>query len=451
MKTQDRSNPPVTAKILHEITKRWGVAKTQWVVELCFEDLFTWNTWMYAERTNSVAQARPHALASTANKQMYADTSMQAQVQTNSTSPLPPRMLAWGSSPYTYAPDGHAAPYSLSPPSTYGGAATGGGGGAAGLESGLDNGPTNGVPFDSERHVQDQYDAGYTGMYLMDCLAQIELAKIVGRNDAAAVLQARFDSVNTAMLSTLWNETAGWFQNKETVENKRPLTKMAPTNFYPLLVGPALGPSEEQAATTVVKHLTNASRFSVWPTGKVPTDPRHAPPPGEARPLVQWYTAKDGRAFPLPNSPHHLCVNVTCSQDQWMPGSYIQRLHAQIRIEGYGLATLPPSYNLDEVVGDKKKKKKGALATLVPLYDYSCSNASVNDSWVDYALGPAGWKPGLCTLSSSTPCLYVYAAQNNEAHSNLVRPGNCFLYWRVCLLLSLSLSLFYLTFLVFFP
>jgi hypothetical protein len=66
-KTQDRSNPPVTATILHKITQRWGAAATQWVVELCFEDLFIWNTWMWAQRTET-----------------------------------PLRMLAWGSSTYTY-------------------------------------------------------------------------------------------------------------------------------------------------------------------------------------------------------------------------------------------------------------------------------------------------------------------------------------------------------------
>jgi hypothetical protein len=49
-KTRDRSNPPVTAKILHEITKRWGANRTRWVVELCFDDLLNWNTWMYTRR-----------------------------------------------------------------------------------------------------------------------------------------------------------------------------------------------------------------------------------------------------------------------------------------------------------------------------------------------------------------------------------------------------------------
>ena len=49
-------------------------------------------------------------------------------------------------------------------------------------------------------------------MYLMDCKAQIALAKMIGRDDAAATLQARFDTVNKAMLKTLWNESAGYFQ-----------------------------------------------------------------------------------------------------------------------------------------------------------------------------------------------------------------------------------------------
>ena len=52
------------------------------------------------------------------------------------------------------------------------------------------------------RYVQDEYDAGYTGLFLMDCLAQIELAKMVGRTDAVATLQARFDKVNAGMLKT---------------------------------------------------------------------------------------------------------------------------------------------------------------------------------------------------------------------------------------------------------
>ena len=65
---------------------------------------------------------------------------------------------------------------------------------------------------------------------------------------------------------------------------------MAPTHFYPLIVGPEVGPSESQAAATIIKHMTNPVRFAVWPSGDPPTD--HPPPIDGTRPLVafaQWY------------------------------------------------------------------------------------------------------------------------------------------------------------------
>ena len=49
-KTRTSTQPPVTAKALHEIVKRWGPNRTRWAVELCFDDLYNWNTWMYTQR-----------------------------------------------------------------------------------------------------------------------------------------------------------------------------------------------------------------------------------------------------------------------------------------------------------------------------------------------------------------------------------------------------------------
>ena len=34
LKSRDRSNPPVTANILHKITQRWGAERTKWAVGL---------------------------------------------------------------------------------------------------------------------------------------------------------------------------------------------------------------------------------------------------------------------------------------------------------------------------------------------------------------------------------------------------------------------------------
>eukprot|EP00041_Stephanoeca_diplocostata_P022284 m.529731 g.529731 ORF g.529731 m.529731 type:complete len:1108 (+) comp22020_c0_seq2:118-3441(+) len=349
-KSRDRSNPPVTAKVLHEIIKRWGVNdRTQWVVDLCFDDLFTWNTWMYTQRRET-----------------------------------PLGMLSWGSNPFRYAPDGIGS-----------GSDRGNGGGAATLESGLDNGPmTSGVPFNTTGlYLQDEYDAGYTGMFLMDCRAQIALAKIAGRPDAVGVLQERFDTVNKAMLATLWNETAGFFQNKLSA-NLQAVPHIAPTSFYPLLVGPRDGPSEAQAAKTIAMHLTNVTKFGVWPSASPPED--LVLPPDEARPLIQWYSQKCARGYGCPDSPHHLCCQLKCSlgEAEEVGTGYIQRMHAKVRYEGAALASIPAGMPDTDVI---------------PLHEYNCTGSR----GVDFALGPVGWTPapgsGSCVqIVGVHPAMYVF-------------------------------------------
>ena len=140
------------------------------------------------------------------------------------------------------------------------------------------------TPFNkSGLYLQDEYDAGYTGMFLMDCQAQIALAKLIGRESAIPVLQARFATVNKAMLAHLWSEERGYFMNKLSDAVLTPVEHMAPTSFYPLLVGPADGPSEAQAVTMVERHLTNNSRFAVWANGTAPVD--HPVRPSQPRVL----------------------------------------------------------------------------------------------------------------------------------------------------------------------
>ena len=87
---------------------------------------------------------------------------------------------------------------------------------------------------------------------------------MLGRTDAAAELQLRFDTVNATMLANLWNDTAGVFQNYLSTP-LQPSHLTAPTHFYPLLAGPKSGPSEAQVATTVQKSLTNPAKMAVWP------------------------------------------------------------------------------------------------------------------------------------------------------------------------------------------
>ena len=239
-----------------------------------------------------------------------------------------------------------------------------------------------------------------TGMYLMDCQAQIALAKMIGRDDAAATLQARFDTVNKAMLKTLWNESAGYFQNKLSAD-LAPVDRMAPTHFYPMLAGPEAGPSADQVKTTIKKHLTNPKRFAVWPTGDFPTD--HPVPPAEARPLVQWASKSCDQGGG--GCVHTLCCQLRCNFDQ--------RGMQKLRYEGMGIASLPTSDGLES-------------DQLRPLFVYACGA-----NGTDLTLGPADWKPshGHCARASSNgttsdfpsaAAMYVLQSRTGPSAADLV-------------------------------
>jgi hypothetical protein len=254
-----------------------------------------------------------------------------------------------------------------------------------------------GVPFNqSGLDLQDEYDAGYTGMFLMDCRAQIALAGMLGRTDAAAVLQSRFDTVNDAMKRLLWNETAGYFQNKLSDAALTPVERMAPTHFYPMLAGPKAGPTEQQVKVTVEKHLTNPARFAVWPAGEPPAD--HPVPPEEARPLIQWRNKTTGA--------HVLCCQLACN--------FEMRRQQKTRYEGMAPGSLhtPPT-----------AAAPGSSPGLVALYSYACGGEGGNGT--DMALGPMGWKPhagGPCALvqdadGRSTPSLYAYGDRSKAGAS----------------------------------
>lgn len=145
----------------------------------------------------------------------------------------------------------------------------------------------DGLPFNlTGLYLQDAYDAGYTGLFLMDCKALIQLAQFLQRDAAATELQRRFNIVDAAMHTTLWDESRGSFVNKHSAD-LTVIDRMAPTHFYPLLAATS---NENQVRTMIKRHLTNATRFAVWPTGSPPEPP---PPPASSRPLVQWVQRRD--------------------------------------------------------------------------------------------------------------------------------------------------------------
>jgi hypothetical protein len=365
------SQPPITGKALYEIAKRWGVNQTKWALELCFDDLYEWNTVLFTQRREA-----------------------------------PLGLLSYGCSKYNaYANDGTSM---ASHPSCGGG------------ESGLDNGPTvENVPFNlTGLDVQDQYEAGYTGMYLMDTKAQLGIAEMLGRKGAADELRRRFSVVNKAMLATLWNESEGVFQNCLSTPLK-PITRLAPTHFYPLLAGPEQGPSEAQVVTTVRRALTNNSKMAVWPSGIPPIDL----PPVYARPLVQWYsTICDHRGGGCTDGPHALCAQLDCNFN-YAYGNFVQRAHAKVRYEGMALSRV-----------DASTASIGGVAP-VALYDFNCSSSQSNAT--DFTVAPHGWRPGHgdgpCVLRygvNTKPAMYVLPSRAGPAAASLVeltmwyRPGD---------------------------
>ena len=288
------------------------------MLEFLFEDLYNWNTWWYTQRVEA-----------------------------------PLGLLAWGSNPYVYAPDGTSM------------STKGGGGGADG--SGLDNGPMYQVPWnETGLFVQDAYDAGLMGLYLMDCKAQADIAEMIGRTDAARVLRDRFNDMAEKLNRVLWNETEGFWQNRLS-KDLSIVPHMAPTSLYPLLAGPNGGPSENQAALVIQKHLTNPTRFAVWPSGSAPSEPKVAPE--GSRPLIQWFSELDDRGFPILGSPHVLCGQPNCSA-HFSVGNFVQRCHGKVRYEATALFS-----------GGSGR---------IPLFDYRCQNTSRGQP-IDYVLGPAEW------------------------------------------------------------
>ena len=166
---------------------------------------------------------------------------------------------------------------------------------------------------------------------------------------------------------------------------------MAPTHFYPLLVGPGKGPTEAQASTTIKKHLTNPARFAVWPTANPPTD--HPPPPDAARPLVQWQlkkcperlavtsrgngtTASEGEAPPKnTDCGHVLCCQLKCNFDN----------RGDLKVRYEGMAVGPNTLHSSGTAPLTPPPHDG----MVPLFDYVCG---VGPNASDLAYGPAGIK-----------------------------------------------------------
>ena len=205
IKSQDRTEPPIGAKVLLETYRRW---REPWLVELLLDDLLDWSDWFYRERV--LAPWGLVALGSDeVHYQDYSEHAMQG----------------------------------------------------ARFESGLDNSPMyDGEFFDNATSLMQLADVGMSSMVVQEAEALAELAAVVNRTaDAARVLQRA--NATRAALAALWDERDGVFTN--LFANGTFYRRRSPTSFYALMAGAA---SDAQAERMVAGWLTNGSRFCVNPS-----------------------------------------------------------------------------------------------------------------------------------------------------------------------------------------
>jgi len=218
--SRDRSEPPVGALVVRELYRKYG---DRWFLEEVYPNLLRWNRWWQARRDYD-------------------------------------GLLCWGSDPYEPV---LGSRFELEQINARQGAA---------WESGLDNLPVyDDVPFDTQTHLLQLWDAGLNGLYVADCEALAEVAEALGRADEALELRARGARYSQAMQERLWDEERGIFLNRRC-DTGAFSYRIAPTSFYPLLGGTA---TPEQAQRMVAEHFYNPTEF--WGAWILPAIARNDP------------------------------------------------------------------------------------------------------------------------------------------------------------------------------
>jgi hypothetical protein len=216
-KTFDRSEPPVGAITVLALYRQYG---DRWFLEDTFQPLLKWNEWWAKSR----------------DIQGY---------------------LTWGS-------DADTNP--SNPDDVNRGTRVG-----AILESGLDNSPMyDDATFNPATHRMDFADVGLMSLYIADCDALATIADTLGKPAQAAELCARSLRYKNK-LQSMWDEQTGMFLNRDLRRNK-PVGRLSPTNFYPLLARAA---TPKQAERMVREHLVNPKEF--WGEWVLPTIARDDP------------------------------------------------------------------------------------------------------------------------------------------------------------------------------
>ncbi|MCC6680771.1 MAG: hypothetical protein IT445_07700 [Phycisphaeraceae bacterium] len=158
----------------------------------------------------------------------------------------------------------------------------------AAIESGLDNSHMyDHPPFDAQSHLMLIEDVGMTSLYVADCQALAELARLIERHDDAVELSARADRYQSA-LRHLWSDEEGIYLNRR-LDSGKWWPHRSPTSFYPLLTDAV---SPRQLERLISEHFMNEQEyFGEW---MLPVTPRH-------HPAFQEQLYQRGRVWPPVN------------------------------------------------------------------------------------------------------------------------------------------------------
>ena len=197
----DRSQPPVGSITVLDVYDKY---QEKWFLKDMFDDLFAWNRWWDIYRNYD-------------------------------------GLLCWGSNPYE-DPWNDPARGNLK---------------AAALESGLDNSPMyDNVPFNDKLQMMEMWDVGLNSLYIADCNALAEIAKILERKSEQKELRNRAYKYKKNM-ARLWDKESGLYLNVFT-DSLKMSKRLSPTHFYPLL---AQVPTEKYVKKMIDEHLYNTEEF----------------------------------------------------------------------------------------------------------------------------------------------------------------------------------------------
>lgn len=225
-KSQDRTEPPVGAKVLLELFRKYH---DKWIVEALFDDLLDWNDWFMERRLVD-----------------------------------PTGVIALGSFYDSHENNGQAPPRSNTM-------------WAARMESGLDNSPMyDGELFDESRHIMNISDVGMTSLVCQEAYSLATLADAIGKDKIVGQkLRRRGDDLLRSILSHFWDPDRQVFANRYQLRtNHTSVSHITPTSFYPFVFSNSSvwkqrihQPLPGVMESVIQAWLLNSSRFCIAPNG----------------------------------------------------------------------------------------------------------------------------------------------------------------------------------------